>query len=53
MTGHSVAISTFQTERSVDFLEDPLGRGMFLQQVAEAQQRGGVKNALDGHVDTD
>ncbi len=40
-------------QAGVDLLEDPLGQGMFLQQMAEAQQRGGIRHALDGQVDTD
>jgi hypothetical protein len=40
-------------QAGVDLLEDPLGQGMFLQQVTETQQRGGVRHALDGQVDTD
>ena len=37
----------------VDFLEDPLGQGMLLQQVTEAQQRGRIRHTLDGQIDTD
>jgi hypothetical protein len=37
----------------VDFLEDTLGQGMLLQQMTEAQQRGRIRHALDGQIDTD
>ena len=40
-------------QTGVDFLEDPLGQGMFLQQMTEVQQRGRVRHALDGQIDTD
>ena len=40
-------------QTGVDVLEDPLGQGMFLQQMTEVQQRGRVRHALDGQIDTD
>jgi hypothetical protein len=40
-------------QSGVDLLEDPLGQGMLLQQMAETQRRGGVWHALDGQVNTD
>ena len=39
-------------QMGVDFLEDPLGQSMLLQQMTEAQQRGSVRHALDGQIDT-
>ncbi len=40
-------------QAGVDLLEDTLGQGMLLQQMEETQQRGGVRHALDGEIDTD
>lgn len=37
----------------VDLLEDPLGQGMLLQQMAKAKQRGRFGKALDSKVYTD
>ena len=40
------------SQLGVNFLEDLLGQRMLLQQVAEAQQRGLVRHAFNGQIDT-